>query len=65
MALDKAISSGKEHRKQYYGAQAVDKSCRNGGSCPFCQGNRLYKFDKALALCNSKINEYVKEQYND
>jgi len=30
-------------RKAYTKAKAVDKSCRNGGSCPYCKGNRLYK----------------------
>ena len=34
MSLDKAIKHGKEHRKPYRGAKAVDKSCRNHGSCP-------------------------------
>lgn len=29
MSLDKAIEHGKEHRKPYYGAKAVDPWCRN------------------------------------
>lgn len=44
--LDKAIKSGKEHRKPYRGAKAVDFTCRNHGSCPWCQGNRKYKLKK-------------------
>lgn len=44
MSLDKAITSGKEHRKQYRGAKAVNNQCRNHGSCPFCRENRLHKF---------------------
>lgn len=48
MALDKAIISGKEHRKPYKGGKAVDISCRNHGSCPYCKGNRLYKLKKQL-----------------
>ena len=43
MTLDKAIEHGKEHRKQYRGSKAIDKSCRNHGDCPCCQGNRLYR----------------------
>lgn len=42
MALDKAIQSGKEHRKPYKGSKAVDKTCRNHGSCRYCRNNRLY-----------------------
>lgn len=46
MALDKAIISGKEHRKPYKGAKSVDSTCRNHGSCSYCKGNRLYKYRK-------------------
>ena len=38
MSLDKSIEHGKEHRKKYRGAKAVDKTCRNHGGCAalFC-----------------------------
>ena len=51
MSLDKAIESGKEHRKQYRGSKRVDKSCRNHGNhghgpghneCVWCKENRLH-----------------------
>lgn len=42
MSLDKAIASGKEHRKPYRKAKRIDKSCRNHGSCPYCAGNRKH-----------------------
>lgn len=31
MGLEKAIRSGKERRKEYHGAKAVDSACRNNG----------------------------------
>lgn len=43
MSLDKAIKFGKEKRKPYRGAKAVDKSCRNHGDCSYCQSNRMHK----------------------
>lgn len=46
MSMDKAIESGKEHRKKYYGSKSIDKSCRCHGGCPFCLGNRMYKYKK-------------------
>lgn len=46
MSMDKAIASGKEHRKPYKGAKAIDATCRNHGSCEWCKGNRLHKFLK-------------------
>ena len=47
MSLDKAIKSGKEHRKPYRKAKAVDPTCRNHGTCPWCQGRVRYKKRKA------------------
>ena len=47
MSLDKAIEHGKEHRKPYKGAKAVDHTCRNHGSCEWCKGSRTYRFRKA------------------
>lgn len=46
MSMDKAIEHGKEKRKQYRGAKAVDCTCRNHGSCEWCLSNRLHKFKK-------------------
>ena len=43
MSLDKAIEHGKEHRKPYIGAKAIDCTCRNHGSCSWCMSNRLYQ----------------------
>lgn len=44
MSLDKAIKYGKERRKPYRGAKAIDHQCRNHGNCPYCRSNRLHKF---------------------
>lgn len=46
MSLDKAIEHGKEHRKRYYGSKAIDKTCRNHGSCDVCKRNRQHKLKK-------------------
>ncbi len=55
MSLDKAIKYGKEKRKPYRKAKAIDKSCRNHGSCKWCEENRTYKNKKRMLGCN--INE--------
>jgi hypothetical protein len=42
--MDKAIEHGKEHRKPYYRyCERIDKTCRPGGDCPVCYGNRMHK----------------------
>ena len=46
MSLDKAIEHGKEHRKPYRGSKRIDRTCRNHGGCPWCEGNRLHKYKK-------------------
>lgn len=46
MSFDKYM--GKEHRKQYRGAKAVDSTCRNHGSCEYCKSNRTFKNRKRL-----------------
>ena len=48
MALDKAIIHGKEHRKPYKGAKAVDKACRNHGDCPRCAEGRKHRERKQM-----------------
>ena len=54
MSLDKAIEHKKEYRKKYYGAKSIDRTCRNHGSCPYCQENRKHK--------NKRLKE--KEKYD-
>ena len=44
MSLDKAIAHGKEKRKPYRGAKAIDGTCRNHGSCLWCRENRTHRF---------------------
>lgn len=57
MSLDKAIRSGKEHRKKYYGSKAIDRSCRNHGGCPWCEENRQYKNLKRMQSMIDRIKE--------
>lgn len=42
MSLNKAIKYGKEHRKEYRKSKRFDKTCRNHGGCPYCEGNRKH-----------------------
>ena len=47
MSLDKAIKYGKEHRKSYRGAKAIDRTCRNHGSDAWVQNQVKYKKRKS------------------
>ena len=57
MALDKAIKAGKEQRKPYKGGKAIDPTCRNHGSCLWCEKNRKYKNIKRLEKALDKLKE--------
>lgn len=59
MSIDKSITHGKEHRKPYRGAKAIDPTCRNHGSCEWCRGNRTYKNDKRELRQKQSLNEYI------
>jgi hypothetical protein len=36
------MSRSRDRRRQYRGIRPVNASCRNHGSCPYCQGNRKH-----------------------
>lgn len=57
MSLNKAIDSGKEHRKQYTGSKSIDRTCRNHGSCDWCRNNRLYQRLKAEEGSRQRLEE--------
>ena len=59
MSLDKSIQSGKSHRKPYRGAKAIDATCRNHGSCKWCEGNRTHKNDKRELAAEQELKECV------
>lgn len=57
MSMDKGIEHGKERRKPYYGCKAIDKSCRNHGSCPYCERGRLISATRRKQAAEEKLKE--------
>ncbi len=53
MSLEKAIKSGKEHRKPYRGSKAFDPSCANG-DCPACKSNALHSQRKRVIAAETQ-----------
>lgn len=58
MSLDKAIASGKEHRKPYQGGKAYCQSCRNHGGCTWCLSNRTHKYNKKIEALKLEEKEF-------
>ena len=48
-----------KHRKELTGAKAVDSSCRNHGTCPWCKGNRTYFDTKHRGIADEKLRELI------
>lgn len=46
MSFDTFYPNRKDRRKKYYGSKDFDRTCRNHGSCPYCQGNRKHKNER-------------------
>lgn len=61
MSLEQGIRHGKEHRKEYYGWEAVDKSARNHGSDDWFRDNRLHSSNRKEEEADSKIADYESE----
>lgn len=59
--LDKAIEHGKEHRRPYHGDKAIDRTCRNHGTCDYCRDNRLFKNVKRKLAMDQREGEYAEE----
>jgi hypothetical protein len=58
--MDKAIKSGKEHRKEYRKAKAISMQCRNHGSCIYCLNNRLHKYKIKELSTNQQLKDFKK-----
>jgi len=61
MSLNKAIASGKEKRKPFKGPKAIDHTCRNNGSCPYCASNRLHSRMKREQEAINKLSAVADE----
>ena len=53
---------GKDWRKSYTDSRAVDKTCRNHGSCKYCIGNRTYKNKLNKLIAEEKLKEFLKQK---
>jgi hypothetical protein len=57
VSLDKAIKHGKEHRKPYFRSGRFDRTCRPGGSCPYCRNNRKHPSERGRRAKNKATHD--------
>ncbi len=44
-------------RKPYTKSKRFDRTCRNHGSCPWCEGNRTHNYTKRLKAAEECLRE--------
>lgn len=54
MSFDANHPNRKDHRAPFYGSARFDPSCRHGGSCPRCIGNRTFNTRKRAAKADPR-----------
>lgn len=62
MSLDKAIAAGKEHRKPYHRSGRFDRTCRPGGSCPYCIRNRTIQTARNMIRVREQLRDLRSER---
>lgn len=58
MSFDRAYPRRKDQRKPYRGSAAFAPSCRHGGSCPYCQGNRTIQARRVEVAARAALREW-------
>lgn len=62
MAFDNEYPNRKDWRGKYGDSRDIDHTCRAGGSCPWCRGNRLFAIRKMLEKAKQEVKEVTWEQ---
>lgn len=57
MSFDKEYPNRKDWREQYYGPKRDHHSCRNHGSCNFCQRGKKRESRKAEISMREQLTE--------
>jgi len=60
MGFDKNYKNRKDWRKPYRGSKAFDCTCRNHGSCPWCEGTRTFFDKKKRYFADKELEDYKK-----
>ena len=58
MSFYKDYPNRKDWRKPHQGSKAVDSTCQNHGSCPWCESNRTYKLKREKLRVKDELIEY-------
>jgi len=48
----------KEKREEYRGAKSGDATCRNHGSCKYCENNRTFSGKKTVVVAKDEVKGF-------
>ena len=54
----------KTYKRAYRESRRFDKSCRNHGGCPYCEGGRLFFDRKRRLVADEEIRNFWKDLDN-
>lgn len=58
MTFDKNYPNRKDRRSPYYKSGKHDRTCRPGGGCPYCEGNRLHRLEVQEEDVKHQLDEF-------
>lgn len=61
MSFDNEYPNRKDKRRKYYRSKKFDRTCRPGGTCPYCKNNRTYSNEKRKLQAIDLIKEYKED----
>ena len=64
MSFDKEYPNRKDWRKPYRKSGKFDRSCRPGGTCPWCINNRLHKHKKREMTAQLSLEDWLNGEYD-
>jgi hypothetical protein len=64
MSLEKSIYHKKEKRKQYHDCRSFDRTCRNHGTCKWCERNRKHFDKKRRSATDQDLIDYEESEEN-
>lgn len=57
MGFDRQYPNRKDRRKPYRRSARFDRTCRTGGSCGYCRGNRIHGTERRKAAAGPPLPE--------
>jgi len=65
MSFDKHYPNRKDWRKPYRGSKRFDRTCRNHGSCSYCEANRTFNRKRQTESLDADFKTFLTDNDSD